>query len=149
MKFSTKTRYGIRAMLDLAIHYKNKPVMVKEIAKRQKISEKYLEHIMLELKKAGFVQSISGAKGGYILAKDPSEVKLSELVEILEGSFAPVMCVDHKSLCPEGEKCSVREVWAKVKEGIKKVLDSITLSDLIKREKEKREKKENVLMYQI
>jgi len=135
MKFSTRTRYGVRALLDLAYHFKGKPVLVKEIAKRQKISEKYLEHIMLELKRAGFVQSISGAKGGYILAKDPAEIKLSELVEVLEGTLAPVMCVDHKSLCAEGDKCSVREVWLKVKEGIKKVLDSFTLNDLVEREK--------------
>ncbi|MCD6407438.1 Rrf2 family transcriptional regulator [bacterium] len=146
MKFSTRTRYGIRAMLDLAYHFKGSPVLVKEIAERQKISEKYLEHIMLELKKAGFVQSISGAKGGYILAKDPSEIKLSELVEVLEGTLAPVMCVDHKSLCLKGDRCAVREVWVKVREGIKKVLDSITLNDLVKKEKERRE---NILMYQI
>lgn len=146
MNFSTKTRYGTKAMLDLAIHYKGRPILVKDIAKRQRISEKYLEHIMLELKKAGFVQSISGAKGGFILAKRPSEIKLSELVEVLEGTLAPVMCVDHKSLCPEGDKCLLREVWIKVKEGIKKVLDTITLNDLVKREEERRG---NILMYHI
>jgi len=146
MKFSTRTRYGVRAMLDLAFHYSGKPVLVKDIAKRQNISEKYLEHIMIILKKAGFVQSISGAKGGYILAKCPGEIKLSELVEVLEGSLAPVMCVDHKELCSKSDLCCVREVWVKVKERILGMLDSITLDDLVRKQREKRIK---VLMYQI
>lgn len=146
MKFSTRTRYGVRAMLDLAFHYSGRPVLVKDIAKRQNISEKYLEHIMIILKKAGFVQSISGAKGGYILAREPSEIKLSELVKVLEGTLAPVACVEHKGLCKWVDSCAVREVWVKIKEEIMKTLGSITLEELVKKE---REKKEKVLSYQI
>jgi len=146
MKFSTKTRYGVRAMVDLAGNFKGIPIGIKDIARRQRVSERYLEHIMLELKKAGFVQSISGAKGGYILAKEPSEIKLSELVEVLEGTLAPVACVNHKGLCKWVDSCAVREVWVKIKEEIKKTLGSITLEELVKKE---REKKEKVLSYQI
>ncbi|MCM8803438.1 MAG: Rrf2 family transcriptional regulator, partial [Candidatus Omnitrophica bacterium] len=93
MKFTTKTRYGIRGLIELGLNYKGRPVLVKEIAKRQNISERYLEHIMLALKKGGILRSIKGGKGGYMFLKDPSEIKISQIIEILEGPLSPVECV--------------------------------------------------------
>lgn len=138
MKLSTKTRYGLRAMVDLAVHYKNKPVLIREIAKRQKISENYLEQIMLSLKKAGLVESISGAKGGYILTKKPADINTFSVAEVLEGSFSPVPCIDHKGLCEREKNCSTRDLWLKVQKSIKDVLNSTTLKDLIEKKAEKK-----------
>ncbi len=129
MRVSTKTRYGLRAMVDLAIHYRGRPVLIREIAKRQKISTNYLEQIMLSLKKAGIVESISGARGGYILIKRPSEIKVFNIVKVLEGSISPVPCIDHK-ICEREDVCLARNLWLKVKKSIKDVLVSITLKDL-------------------
>lgn len=130
MKISTRTRYGVRAMADLAMHYKGKPILVREIAKRQEVSDKYLEHIMLALKKAGLVVSMSGAKGGYLLMKDPADVTILDIVQVLEGSLAPVPCIDHKDICARSSSCKVMCLWSQVKEAINKVLGSVTLKDL-------------------
>jgi Rrf2 family transcriptional regulator, cysteine metabolism repressor len=142
MKVTTKTRYGLRAMVDLAKHYKGKPVLVREIAKRQKISNNYLEQIMLSLKKAGLVESISGARGGYILIKRPAEIKIFNIVKVLEGSISPVPCIDHREICKQEDDCSARSLWLKVKKSIKDVLTSITLKDLTE---EKRRKSSDVV----
>lgn len=130
MRFSTKTRYGLRAMIDLAIHYKGTPVLIREIAERQKVSGKYLEQIMLSLKKAGLVESIAGAKGGYMLTKKPSEIKALHIVEVLEGSLSPVPCADHGEICKEKDSCPARGLWLKVKKSVKDVLNSVSLKDL-------------------
>ncbi len=130
MRFSTKTRYGLRAMIDLAIHYKGKPVLIREIAERQKISDKYLEQIMLSLKKAGLVESISGARGGYMLTKNPADIKALAIVEILEGSLAPVPCVDHGGICKRESACTARELWLRVKKSVNDTLNSFSLKDL-------------------
>ncbi|MBN1444878.1 MAG: Rrf2 family transcriptional regulator [Candidatus Omnitrophica bacterium] len=144
MRFSTKTRYGLRAMIDLAIHYKDKPVLVREIAERQKISGKYLEQIMLSLKKAGLVESIAGARGGYMLTKKPSEIKALHIVEVLEGALSPVPCADHGEICEEENTCPARELWIKVKKSVKDALNSVSLKDL----SENKPKKKGVF-YQI
>ena len=138
MRFSTKTRYGLRAMIDLAIHYKGKPILIREIAERQKISGKYLEQIMLSLKKAGLVESISGAKGGYLLTKNPSEIKALHIVEVLEGSLSPVPCVDHGGICERENNCTGRELWLKVKKSVKDVLNSVSLKDLAENKPKKK-----------
>jgi len=137
MKFSTKTRYGVRAMIELALNFNGTPISLKDIAEKQDISEKYLEQIMLILKKAGFVESIQGTNGGFILINKPSEIKLSEIVEVLEGGFSPVACVDKEILCKKSKVCSARNVWIKVKNAIKDILDSITLEQLVEEEKKK------------
>ncbi len=138
MKLSTRTRYGIRAMVDLAAHYRNKPVLIREIAKRQKISVNYLEQIMLSLKKAGIVESLSGAKGGYILTKKPEDIRVTGIVEVLEGSLSPVSCIDHKNLCGREKNCPARSLWIKVRKNIKDVLDATTLEDLAENKEEKK-----------
>jgi len=144
MRFSTKTRYGLRAMIDLAIHYKGKPVLIREIAERQKVSDKYLEQIMLSLKKAGLVESVSGARGGYMLTKNPADIKALTIVEILEGSLSPAPCVDHGGICERENTCTARELWLKVKKSVKDVLNSASLKDLT----EDKQKKKG-MFYQI
>jgi len=135
MKLSTKTRYGTRAILDLAVHYGEGPILVKDIARRQGISKKYLDHIITALKTAGLVKSFRGAHGGYVLAKDPSSIKLSEVIQALEGPLAPVDCVDDPSICPRSPYCITIEVWTSIKRAIFNVLDSFTLQDLVDKQK--------------
>ena len=147
MKLSTKGRYGTRAMLDLGLYYNKGPVLLKEIAKRQEISAGYLEHLMLSLKASGLVRTIRGAHGGYILAKPPSEIRLKEIVESLEGSLAPVDCVDDSKLCQRANFCVTREIWTEIKKVMVSILASTTLQDLVKRQRGKRKLPD--MMYNI
>lgn len=148
MRFSTRTRYGVRALIDLGLYYKGKPVLVKEIAKRQGVSERYLEHIMLSLKKAGFLRSIKGGKGGYEFLKDPKEIRIKNVVEVLEGPIVPVECVGREEICDKSNSCVARELWCNVRDEILKILDSITLKELIERQKKKTGTKEEIF-YEI
>jgi len=135
MKLSTRARYGIRALLDLSINGAKGPVPLKEIAERQEISMSYLEHLINPLVAGGIIRTVRGSKGGIILVKTPGEIKLSQIVNLLEGSTAPVDCVDSPQNCLRSEECVTREVWHQVKEAIDGVLDSITLQTLIERQK--------------
>jgi len=145
MKLSTRTRYGIRAILELAENHGQGPLQVKIIAHRQGISVKYLEQLMAILKSAGFVRSIRGSKGGYILAKAANKIKLSDVFKSLEGPSAiTVECLENESYCARTANCVARQVWAQMQEAIMAVLQSITLQDLVDRAKDKR-----TLNYQI
>ena len=144
MKLSTRTRYGIRAILELAENYGQGPVQIKTIAHRQEISAKYLEQLMALLKSAGFVRSIRGSKGGYLLAKTPSQIKLSDVFNALEGPGITVECVENESYCARAADCVARELWAEVQNAIMVVLQSITLQNLVDRAKENK-----VLNYHI
>ena len=137
MKLSTRTRYGTRALLDLARHQGDKPVQLKEIARRQNISLHYLEHIITPLVGAGIVRSIRGAHGGLLISKKPDQVKLGEVVGLLEGTITPVDCVMDPECCNRSDFCVTRDIWSEMKDAIDKTLDSITLQDLIEREKHK------------
>jgi len=137
MKLSTRARYGARAMLELALHYGDGPVLVKDIAKNQEISKRYLEHLIVSLQAVGLVRTMRGKKGGCILAKPPSQIRLGEVVETLEGSISPVDCIDDSKLCPRTKLCVTRDIWMKMKEAIINVLDSITLEDMVKWQKNK------------
>jgi len=137
MKISTKTRYGVQAMVDLALHTGTKPVLVKEIARRQRVSERYLEHLMLTMKKAGFIRSQVGAKGGYFLARDPAKITVREIVEVFEGSLAPVDCAHAASSCPRSAVCATREVWCSVRDTLARLLDATTVASLVRRHQEK------------
>jgi len=130
MKLSTRSRYGIRAALDLAKNYGNGPLQIKAIAKTEDISNKYLEQLISILKAAGMVRSVRGPKGGYMLAKDPSEVTLGDIFKILEGPFVPVECLGDSSYCDKCGDCLMRPVWAKLQGAIDDVLDGMTLKDL-------------------
>jgi len=139
LKLSTRTRYGCRAMLELALHHGKGEITLKEIASRQEISAKYLDQILAPLRAAGLVRSIRGPRGGYILAKDPSTIRLCDIVHVLEGSLAPSECVDAPELCHRSGFCVTREVWKELKDRMDDVLGSRTLSDLVDRQRSKLE----------
>ena len=135
MKLSTRARYGTRALLDLARHQENKPVQMKDIAGRQNISLHYLEHIIAPLVGAGIVSSTRGAHGGLYLSRRPDQLKLSEVIKLLEGTITPVDCVNDPESCARSDCCVTREVWGEIEKAIDKTLNSITLQDLVERQK--------------
>lgn len=133
MKLSTKGRYGVKAMLDLAINASEGHIALKNIAERQQISEHYLEQLIATLRKSGLVKSIRGAQGGYTLAQHPSQITVGEILRALEGSLAPVDCVIEQEPfdCENAANCVTKRIWVKVRDKINEVVDSITLQDLV------------------
>lgn len=131
MKISTRSRYGLRAILELAMEYGKGPLQIKIIAERQEISNKYLEQIMAILKSVGLVRSIRGAKGGYVLAKEPKNIRVSDIFITLEGPLITVDCIEHPEFCTRCTDCVTRHVWTRIQDSILKVMDSITLQDLV------------------
>ena len=139
MKLSTRGRYATRALLDLALHRDEEPVLLKDIARRQQISLSYLEHLVAPLIAGGIVRSTRGAKGGVSLARSPEEIRLDEIIQLLEGSIAPVECVINPEVCSRSESCVTRDVWSELKRAINGVLQSVTLQDLVERQKKKQQ----------
>ena len=138
MKISTKGRYALRLLLDLAVYNTGEPISLKDVAKRQEISEKYLEQIISLLNKAGFVRSIRGAQGGYMLAKTPSEYTVGMILRLTEGRLAPVSCVGEDSIeCERRQGCVTVRVWEKLNDAVNQVVDNITLADLVEWHQEK------------
>lgn len=138
MKISTKGRYALRLMLDLALNNTGEYITIKSIAGRQEISEKYLEQIISVLNKAGYVKSIRGAQGGYRLAKEPTEYTVGMILRLTEGSIAPVDCLDDDSEeCSRSSNCVTKEVWIELYDAIRNVVDRITLQDLVDRQRNK------------
>ncbi len=131
MKISTKGRYALRLMLDLALNYSEKYIPLKVIAQRQEISDKYLEQIINTLSKAGFVESARGAQGGYRLARKPSQYTAGEILRLAEGSIAPVACLDCAGSCDKTDSCLTIGLWRKMQEAINDVVDNTTLEDMI------------------
>jgi len=133
MKLSTKGRYGVMAMLDLALNNSAGQISLKSIAERQNISENYLEQLFATLRKAGLVKSIRGSQGGYILARSSDSITVGSILRALEGSLAPVDCVveDEPSECMRSECCATKLVWERIRDSINKVVDSISLDDLV------------------
>ncbi len=132
MKVSTKGRYALRLMLDIAINESDSPVSVRDIAKRQDISDKYLEQIVSVLNSAGYVRSIRGAQGGYRLRKETKEYTVGMILRLTEGSLAPVVCVeDETAFCEKMDNCATAIVWKKLNDAINDVVDHITLADLV------------------
>ncbi|MDQ0287057.1 Rrf2 family protein [Desulfofundulus luciae] len=132
MRLSTRGHYGLKAMFDLALHYGTEPIPLKSVAERQSLSEHYLEQLIARLRKAGLVKSVRGAQGGYILAREPENIKVGDIIRALEGPIAPVECVkevDPKE-CDQADYCISRTVWARVRDSIAGVLDSISLADM-------------------
>lgn len=133
MKISTKGRYALRMMIDLANNTDDKPVSIRDIAGRQEISDKYLEQIVISLHKAGFVQSSRGAQGGYKLAGEPKDYTVGMILRMTEGSLSPVPCLECEvNTCEKQEECVTLILWKKLDDAIKEVVDHITLEDLIK-----------------
>jgi Rrf2 family protein len=138
MKISTKGRYAIRLMLDLATYNTGEPISIKDIARRQQISEKYLEQIISVLNKAGYVRSIRGAQGGYILKREPKEYTVGMILRLTEGDLAPVSCVgSDSSECEKRASCVTVKIWEQINDAINGVVDNITLADLLEWQAEK------------
>jgi len=137
MKLSTRVRYGMRALVELALAYPQGAVSLGEVARTQRVSLKYLEHIIGALRVAGIVRSVRGLGGGYELARPPAEIRLIEIYEILEGPCAPVPCVDAPDTCPMSPLCATRDTWGELKEAIRGVLARKTLEDLARGKLEK------------
>ena len=133
MKLSTRARYGMRAMFELAKAKPDCPVSVKEIAQRQALSAKYLEQIAVALKAAGLVKPVRGMRGGYMLTEHPKSITLGDIYEALEGSTAPVECVDDPVSCELHASCPTRDIWVEMKTAISSILDNTTLQDLVDR----------------
>ena len=130
MRLSTRTRYAVRAMIELARHETNRPLQLKIIAERQEISVKYLEQLVAVLKSAGLVTSVRGSRGGYILARAANQITISDILHCVEGPIVTVECVEDANRCARAAECAAREVWKKVERAIESVLQSITLQDV-------------------
>ena len=133
LKLSTKGRYGLKAMLDLALNSPEGAVTIKSIAERQSLSENYLEQLFLSLRKANLIKSIRGAQGGYIITKDPKEITVGDILRALEGSLSPVECIDKEGSdkCNRSDYCVSQVIWKKIRDGINQVVDSISLNDMM------------------
>ena len=149
MKLSTKTRYGMRAMVDLALHYEKGPVLLKDIAKRQEVSMKYLDHIVSTLKANGLIENAKMRHGGYVLSKPPCHIETHEIIKAVEGSLAPVDCVDDPKICHRADFCATLNLWKKLKKSMRDVLEGVTLEDLAKEQREMIEQKTKGQMYYI
>ena len=138
MKVSTKGRYAIRFLLDLARNSQGKPVRIKDVASRQEISDKYLEQIISSLNRAGYVKSVRGAQGGYMLRRDPEEYTVGMILRLTEGSLAPVSCIeDDEVSCDRQESCVTLILWKKINDAVSEVVDHTTLQDLVDWQREK------------
>ena len=133
MKLSSRTRYGMRAILELAMEYGKEPLQIKTIAEREDISNKYLEQLISMLKASGLVRSIRGPRGGYVLAKDPAEIQLKDVFTTLEGPMVATECLEHPEYCPRCSDCVTRQIWQELQDAIFGVLESVTLADLAAR----------------
>ena len=142
MKISTKGRYGLRALIDLAQYSEIEPVSISSIATRQGISERYLEQLMTLLKKAGLIKSIRGAGGGYVLAKEISDISVGDVLRALEGSLEPVECAAYHSTesCEAAGGCVTKYVWQRINESINRTVDEISLKQLVEESKSVQEK---------
>lgn len=131
MRLSTRSRYGTRLMIDLAQYSDKGPVRINDIAKRQDISVKYLEQLIIPLKKANYIKSVRGPKGGHLLAKHKDEITVGEIVRLLENDTSLVPCLENPGNCHRSESCVSRGLWEKATHAVYDSLDSVTLSELI------------------
>lgn len=140
MKISTKGRYALRLMLDLAMNDEGNVIRIKDIAARQNISDKYLEQIISILNKAGYVRSMRGPQGGYTLRKKPEDYTVGMILKLTEGSLAPVPCVEEDALaCDRDKTCATVEVWKRLNAAVNDVVDNMTLADLVEIQKAKQQ----------
>ena len=131
MKISTKGRYALRLMLDIALNSNGQAVSLRDVAGRQEISDKYLEQIVTPLARAGLLRSVRGAGGGYLLTREPADYTVGQILRPLEGSLAPVSCVDGGDCCSRAEKCVTVDIWRSIQEAVAGVVDNTTLADLV------------------
>jgi len=137
MKLSTRSRYGARMMLDLAKHFEEGPVQISDISRRESISVKYLEQLIIPLKKAGLIKSFRGPKGGHMLTRSPEEITVGEIVKILEGGRDLISCIDHPESCDRTDQCLTRDIWEEATRAMYDKLDSLTLSGILQQEKDR------------
>jgi Rrf2 family protein len=134
MKFSQRSEAGVRLMVDLAHHYGAGPVSLAEVARNEGLSQTFLEQVIMPLRKAGLVQSHQGVRGGYELSRTPEEIRMGDVLRVLEGSLAPMFCVTDtpdRDICALEEHCGTRILWSRVREGINMALDATSLADLL------------------
>lgn len=132
MRLSTKGRYGLKAMFELALHYGEGPIPLNNIAESQNISEHYLEQLIAVLRKEGLVNSVRGSQGGYMLSKSPDSITVGQVIRTLEGEIAPSECViDETVNCEREKNCVTKTVWLRIRDSINNVIDSITLQDMV------------------
>lgn len=131
MKLSTKGRYGLKAMFELSLRQQDGPVPLKQIAQKQNISEQYLEQIFSALKKSGLIKSVRGAQGGYLLVKEPKDIRVGDILTVLEGPVSLSDCIIDEDVCSNSKVCVTKVVWERLKKGIEDVINSITLQDMI------------------
>ncbi|MBU0709830.1 MAG: Rrf2 family transcriptional regulator [Candidatus Omnitrophica bacterium] len=146
MRITYRGDYALKTILDLALHHGNSPITIHGLAKRLDIPTKFLEQILLDLKRGGFVESRRGKVGGYLLVREPSEVTLGEVIRYIDGQVEPISCVnkDYRG-CKDKNKCALRDVWQQVAEATSQIVDNITFEDLIRKNKEL----SSALVYQI
>lgn len=133
MRISTRTRYGSRALVELAAAYPERAVSVREVAQVQHISAKYLEHIMTTLKAAGLIKAVRGMHGGHMLTRSPSSINLSDVFAALEGSPTLLDCLEYPNSCPMEDICPTQDTWRQIEQAITRILEHTTLQDLIER----------------
>jgi Rrf2 family protein len=133
MKVSSRFRYGLRLLVDLARNYQKGPVLLRDIAECEKISKKYLEQIVIALRTAGLIGATRGSKGGYYLTRPPDKIKLTEIYKILEGQFATVDCLNNPRACTLINTCPTRKTWANLSKSIEKTFSNQTLADLVRK----------------
>ena len=136
MRISTKGDYGVRALTELAHQYGRGPVQSGEIAARQQIPEPYLDQLLTTLRRAGFIRSVRGPQGGHALVRDPYGIRLSEVIFALEGSLAPIACLEGDTSCPKIGNCAQRDVWEQVRQATIAILDADSIGQLAERERE-------------
>jgi Rrf2 family cysteine metabolism transcriptional repressor len=135
MRLSTKGEYASRAMLELAFHYENKPLHIREISRAQSIPQRFLEHILLQLKRAGYLRSRKGPEGGYYLSKPPADITIAEVIRVMDGPLAPIDCVSvmaHEA-CPMEKTCGLRWLWKDVRDAVAEILEKTTFADLVRK----------------
>jgi Rrf2 family protein len=134
---STKGRYGLRVLLDVALHQERGPVALSEIARRQDISQKYLWQVINPLKKAGILHSTRGTQGGYVLARDPRDITVRDIVEVLEGPVTLVACVNDPGACERSVDCTAHEVWSEIEAKVVAAMAGVTLRDIVQRHEDR------------
>lgn len=139
MLVSTKGRYALHLMLDIALHSAGEPVPLRDIAEREKLSDKYLEQLVIPLSRTGLVKSVRGAGGGYLLTRPAEEYTVGEILRVLEGDLAPTSCTEEGHCCENAGQCVSMEIWEQIRAAVDNVVDNVTLADLVKRYYEKQE----------
>lgn len=145
MRLSTKGEYASRAMLELSLHHKERLLHIREISAAQDIPERFLEQILLMLKRAGYLRSKKGPNGGYYLAKAPSEINVAEVIRVMDGPLAPIDCVSvfAHEVCPREDYCGLKWLWKDVRDRVANLLENTTFEDLAEKTKNAKREKEN------